>query len=166
MLDEWIPNKYEVDILLYMYFTKFTAISLVVSRLGSDFIFISFGIIQPILVTLKMKYWLSRCEGAPHITLLHIKSLNKTISLIFFHLCVLCFQSHPLRFFVWLSVSWSITNALRGMSLFNFCHFLGTSISRRHSVLQTHISNFISFGIIEPILVTLKIEYMYHLSQC
>ena len=64
---------------------------------------ISFGIIELILVTLKIEYRLSRCWGrggvgggraytAWQITLLYMKNHNKSESLILVLLYVLCFQ--------------------------------------------------------------------------
>ena len=57
--------------------------------------FISFGIIDPILVILKIEYRFSRRKAAyaaSQTTVLHMKRLNQTESPIFVILCVLCFQ--------------------------------------------------------------------------
>ena len=64
--------------------------------------FVSFGIIEPILVILKIEHRLSRRLGArgwggqayvaSQTTVLHMKRFNHTESPIFVILCVLCFQ--------------------------------------------------------------------------
>ena len=52
------------------------------------------------LVALKIVYCLSRCYrsyAVPQSTLLYMKRPNKTMSQIFFLLCVICFQRQPFR---------------------------------------------------------------------
>ena len=60
----------------------------------ADYIFISFEIIELIVVTLKIESVLGTYFTAQH-TLLHMKRLNKTESSIFVISCVLCFQRQP-----------------------------------------------------------------------
>ena len=75
-------------------------------------IFISFGIIEPILVSLKFEYRLSGTVGVERggggaegrgvcslaNYMLHMKTLNETKSPIFVLLHVLCFQRQPFEF--------------------------------------------------------------------
>ena len=61
------------------------------------------GIIEPILVILKIEYHLSRRYGAyaaSHNTVLHMKRLNQTESPIFVVLCVRCFQRQSFSTFI------------------------------------------------------------------
>ena len=69
---------------------------------STDFIFISFEIIEPILVSLKIEYRLSQYKGAyaaSQTTSMYMKGHNKTESPLLIRLCVLCFQMQPFRFF-------------------------------------------------------------------
>ena len=59
---------------------------------SADYSFISFGIIDPSLDSLKIEYCISRCRGR--------MQPRKTTPPIFFLLCVLCFQKQPFRFFI------------------------------------------------------------------
>ena len=75
--------------------------SLPVHFYSAGYILISFGVIEPILVILKIKYRLPALGGggggrggvcSTQTTVLHMKRLNQIESPIFMILCVLCFQ--------------------------------------------------------------------------
>ena len=64
-------------------------------------IIISFGIIEPIFVTLKIEYRLGWCWGCIQprkLQYLYIKRLHKTESPSFVVVCVICFQRQPYKF--------------------------------------------------------------------
>ena len=61
---------------------------------GAFFIFISFGVTEPFLISRKKSSFGE--DGARHIHCFHMKSLNETGTPIFILLFVQCFQGQPL----------------------------------------------------------------------
>ena len=115
---------------------------------SADYIFITFRTIEPNRVILKFEYHLSLCwswtwekggaYAASRTTFLHIKRRHKTESPIFVYLCVLSFQIRPFRFLFY----------------FTAVGVKYGAVKRHPYFTMVHLKVNISFGIIEPILIT------------